>query len=138
MAQMGPPDMRGAIGFALNYPKRINLAVERIDFAKLANLSFESVDLERFPALRLAREVSAAGGLHGAAFNAAKETALDGFLSGQIGFMQMAILVEQALENSAKELASCPEQYTLDDVIAVDDSVRRRSAQIAAEMAIEA
>ncbi len=82
IAQLGPSDMRGAIGFALNWPERAPLPVARLDFAALGRLDFAPADPERFPALRLAREVMALGGLAGAVFNAAKEAALDAFLAG--------------------------------------------------------
>ena len=98
LAQMGPPDMRGAIGYALNWPQRRQLPVEKLDLVALARLDFEAPDPARFPALRLARQVLEAGGLSGAAFNAAKEAALDLFLQGRAGFLEMADLVEQVLE----------------------------------------
>lgn len=98
MAQMGPPDMRGAIGYALNYPDRPDLPVERVDFAKLATLDFAAPDPDRFPALRLAERVLAAGGLAGTVLNAAKEEAMHGFLARRVGFLSMADLVEGALD----------------------------------------
>lgn len=97
IAQMGPPDMRGAIGFALNYPDRSDLPVERVDFAALATLDFAAPDADRFPALRLAQQVLEMGGLAGTVLNAAKEAAMQGFLERKIGFLTMADLVERAL-----------------------------------------
>jgi 1-deoxy-D-xylulose-5-phosphate reductoisomerase len=97
MAQLGPSDMRGPIGFALNWPERAPLPVERLDLGALARLDFAPADPARFPALRLAREVLAMGGLSGAVFNAAKEAALDAFIAGRIGFLDMAGLVEHVL-----------------------------------------
>lgn len=138
IAQLGPTDMRGAIGYALNYPDRLDLPVERIDFTSLSNLTFESADVGRFPALRLARQVANAGGLFGAAFNAAKETALNAYLSRQIGFLQMAEVVEQTLAFCGKDLVSDAKDYTLDDVLTVDGMICRQSAEIAADMVIEA
>lgn len=138
IAQLGPTDMRGAIGYALNYPDRLDLPVERIDFTSLSNLTFESADVGRFPALRLARQVANAGGLFGAAFNAAKETALNAYLSRQIGFLQMAEVVEQTLAFCGKDLVSDAKDYTLDDVLTVDSMICRKSAEIAADMVIEA
>ncbi len=72
MAHVGPPDMRHAIGFALHYPQRKELPVERLDLAALGSLTFRPACEDRWPALRLAREVMARGGLSGAIFNAAK------------------------------------------------------------------
>ncbi|MXU65832.1 1-deoxy-D-xylulose-5-phosphate reductoisomerase [Oceanomicrobium pacificus] len=98
MAQLGAPDMRGAIGFALNWPERIDLPVERLDFATLSRLDFEPEDPDRFPALRLARRAMARGGLHGAVLNAAKEVALDLFIAGEIDFLAMAAHVEGVMD----------------------------------------
>ncbi|MGM0586483.1 MAG: 1-deoxy-D-xylulose-5-phosphate reductoisomerase [Pseudomonadota bacterium] len=101
LAQLGAPDMRHAIGYALNWPDRGPLPVQRLDFARLARLDFEAPDEARFPALRLAREAMQAGGLAGAALNAAKETAQDAFIAGRIGFLDMAAAVEAALDRLA-------------------------------------
>ena len=112
MAHLGPPDMRHAIGYALSYPNRKTLPLEKLDFAKIGSLTFMEPDNERFPAIGLAYEVMSLGGISGAVFNAAKETALDGFLSKQIGFLEMCPIVEKTiaklchLENSHKLEAS--------------------------------
>ena len=98
IAQMGPPDMRGAIGFALNYPDRPDLPVERVDFAKMVSLDFSAPDPDRFPALRLAERVLHMGGLAGTVLNAAKEEAMHGFLARKVSFLSMAGLVEGALD----------------------------------------
>lgn len=127
IAQLGPSDMRGAIGFALNWPGRQKLPVERLDFAALGRLDFAPADPERFPALRLARQVMAAGGLSGAVFNAAKEAALDAFLAGVIGFLDMAVLVEHVLEKLGPEAAAHGPGYHLDAVMALDAAARSMS-----------
>ncbi len=98
MAHMGVPDMRHAIGFALNWPDRRDLPVGRLDLAAAGQLTFRAPDEARHPALRLAREVMRAGGLTGAAFIAAKDRALDAFLDGRIGFTDMAAVVEDTLD----------------------------------------
>jgi 1-deoxy-D-xylulose-5-phosphate reductoisomerase len=98
MAHIGPPDMRHAIGYALTWPDREDIPVARLDLAAIGQLNFTAPDTTRFPALRLAREVMEIGGRAGAAFNGAKEAALDLFITGQIGFLDMARVVEQALE----------------------------------------
>ncbi|MBB5514716.1 1-deoxy-D-xylulose-5-phosphate reductoisomerase [Rubricella aquisinus] len=121
IAQLGPPDMRGAIGYALNYPERRALPVERLDLAKLACLDFRHGDAERFPALRLARKALEMGGLSGAILNAAKEAAMDAFIAGRIGFLDMADHVESALD--ALSAAADP-TYSLEHVIAVDARAR--------------
>ncbi|MEM9793577.1 MAG: 1-deoxy-D-xylulose-5-phosphate reductoisomerase, partial [Pseudomonadota bacterium] len=124
MAQLGPSDMRGAIGFALNYPDRLPLPVSRLDFAALARLDFEPADPERFPALRLARRVLAMGGLSGAVFNAAKEAALDAFLARRIGFLDMARHVEAALDQLGVEAEKANHDITLQDVLVYDQATR--------------
>jgi 1-deoxy-D-xylulose-5-phosphate reductoisomerase len=98
MAHMGVPDMRHAIGYALNWPDRRDLPVGRLDLAVAGQLTFRAPDEARHPALRLAREVMRAGGLTGAAFIAAKDRALDAFLDGRIGFLDMASVVEDTLD----------------------------------------
>lgn len=97
MAHLGPHDMRHAIGYALHAPHRRPLPVERLDLARLGQLTFRAPDEARWPALRLAREVMETGGHAGAAFNAAKEEALDAFIAGRVGFQAMAEVVERAL-----------------------------------------
>lgn len=125
LAQMGPPDMRGAIGYALNWPQRRQLPVEKLDLVALARLDFEAPDPARFPALRLARQVLEAGGLSGAAFNAAKEAALDLFLQGRAGFLEMADLVEQVLEILGSHSKIGHSSHILQDVAEIDAEARR-------------
>ena len=122
MAHVGPPDMRHAIGYALHYPDRAALPVERLDLAALGQLTFRAPDETRWPALGLARQVMARGGLAGAVFNAAKETALDAFIAGQVGFMDMAEIVEEVLNVSNPQHIDA--QMTLDNVLRVDHVTR--------------
>lgn len=124
MAQLGPSDMRGAIGYALNYPDRAPLPVERLDFAALGRMDFEPEDRKRFPALQLARDVMAAGGLSGAIFNAAKEVALDAFLAQKIGFLDMSDMVTHVMDDLGSEAASA-EGGGLADVLEFDTRARR-------------
>ncbi|NHX28243.1 1-deoxy-D-xylulose-5-phosphate reductoisomerase, partial [Escherichia coli] len=93
MAHLGAADMRHAIGYALNWPERSELPVERLNLAEIGKLHFTAPDPQRYPALRLAYDVMEMGGLAGAAFNAAKERALDAFIAGEAGFLQMAAIV---------------------------------------------
>lgn len=131
MAHLGAPDMRHSIGYALNWPDRSHLPVARLDLAQIATLTFRSPDLARYPALRLAREVMARRGLSGAAFNAAKEVALDHFLAGSIGFMEMAGVVEAVLAALDDDLGRDSAVMTLEDVQAVDHLARIRAGEIA-------
>ena len=129
MAQIGPSDMRGPIGFALNWPERRDLPVERLDFATLGALDFGPADPVRFPALRLAREVMEAGGLTGTVFNAAKEAALDAFIHARIGFLDMADLVEHVMQEFGSEAASHGAGYDLQAVLHLDAEARRAAAR---------
>jgi len=130
MAHVGPADMRHAIGYALHWPKRGHIPVERLDLAKIAQLEFRAPDELRWPALRLAREVINAGGLTGAVFNAAKETALDAFIVGQIGFMQMAEVVEETLSRNTDAAGHNNDQVTLDMVRKTDHLARQAAKKI--------
>lgn len=132
MAHLGAPDMRHPIGYALHWPKRDALPVARLDFTTLGRLTFAAPDLMRYPALRICREVMAARGLAGAAFNAAKEQALDQFLAGQTGFMQMADLVERCLSQLSDQFGPEDKVMSLEDVLAVDQLARKTVIALAA------
>lgn len=124
MAHVGPLDMRHAIGYALHWPERQTLPVERLDLAKIGSFTFRAPDEVRWPALRLAREVMARGGLSGAVFNAAKETALDGFISGALKFTEMSEIVDQTLSNMDSKGGHIDDTMTLDNVLHVDHLAR--------------
>ncbi|MFM7443927.1 MAG: 1-deoxy-D-xylulose-5-phosphate reductoisomerase, partial [Tabrizicola sp.] len=135
MAHMGAPDMRHSIGYALNWPERAHLPVARLDLAQIGQMTFRAPDLHRYPALRLAREVMARRGLAGSAFNAAKEVALDHFLAGGIGFMDMSAVVEGTLEALDANLGHQNDAMTLEDVQAVDHLARQKAGDIARRQA---
>ena len=132
MAHLGAHDMRHAIGYALNWPERRSLPVDRLDLAKVGQLNFEAPDEVRFPTLRMAREVMEAGNLAGAVFNAAKESALDGFIAGDIGFMGMSETVAGVLEVMAGEIGLNNAPITLDNVAQIDHLARIRACEIMA------
>jgi len=121
LAQLGAPDMRTAIGYALSYPRRSHLPVERLDFTRLSRLDFEVPDEVRFPALRLARLAMTRGGVQGAVLNGAKEMALEAFIDGRTGFLTMARVAEEVMDR----LAHLPAASTMDDVFAADEEARR-------------
>lgn len=135
MAHVGPPDMRHAIGYALHWPDRRALPVERLDLATIGQLSFRAPCETRWPALRLAREVMEAGGLAGAVFNAAKETALDGFIANQIRFNDMAIIVEEVLTRMSATPGHIDATMTLDNVAQVDHLARQEATRVIHERA---
>jgi 1-deoxy-D-xylulose-5-phosphate reductoisomerase len=120
MAQLGCPDMRTAIAYALTYPARGDIDVERLDFAKLARLDFEAPDEVRFPALRLARTALQRGGAQGAVLNAADEAAYHAFVDGQIGFLDMADIVEIVMDRMNDGRTA----QTIEDVLAADAQAR--------------
>lgn len=136
IAQMGPPDMRGPIGYALNHPQRHDLPVERLDFTQTANLTFEPPDMAKFPALGLAYEALATGGAAGAVLNAAKETALDAFLEQRIGFGDMAQLVSKTLHDLGEGASGVVASDGLDPISEFDKRARDHVvAQIGREKA---
>lgn len=130
LAHLGPPDMRGAIGYALNWPDRAPLPLERLDLARLGRLDFAAPDDERFPAIRLAHAAMTTGGMAGAVFNAAKETALDAFLDRRIRFTDMAHLVEEVLSrlDGAGDLKTTT--FDLYSVLAADRMARRKTNEV--------
>ncbi|WP_323778120.1 1-deoxy-D-xylulose-5-phosphate reductoisomerase [Leisingera sp.] len=133
MAHLGAPDMRHAIGYALHWPERRDLPVERLDLARIGQLNFRAPDPARYPALRLAYDVMARGGMMGAAFNAAKERALDDFIAGRIRFTDMAAVTETALERMSAERDLLDAAMTLDNVTRVDHLARQQAARAAEE-----
>ncbi|MGG6894146.1 1-deoxy-D-xylulose-5-phosphate reductoisomerase [Rhizobium sp. BR 315] len=129
LAQLGCPDMRTAIGYALTYPARTKLSVDRLDFAKLARLDFEAPDEIRFPALRLARTALERGGLQGAIMNAAEEIAFHAFVDGRIGFLEMADIAEAVMD----EMIATGRAETMEAVFAADAEARSRAAVLVAQ-----
>ena len=127
MAHVGPPDMRHAIGYALHWPDRRHLPVARLDLAAIGAMTFRAPDPARYPALALARRVMDQGGLMGAVFNAAKERALDGFIAGRIGFLQMAQVVETVMDKMSSTDGLQNATVTLDTILQTDRLARIRA-----------
>lgn len=121
LAQMGTPDMRAAIGYALTWPDRGRLPVAPLDLAALARLDFAPPDETRFPSLRLARAAMDESELAGAALNAAKEAALGAFIARRIGFLDMARVTERVIER----LTPYAPARDLADVFEIDRAARR-------------
>ncbi len=119
LAQMGMPDMRTPIAYSLAWPARMAAPVERLDLAKIAQLSFEAPDPERFPSLRLAREALRIGGDAPTILNAANEIAVASFLKTAIGFLEIAEIVEETMTRLPSSTAA-----SLEDVVAVDAAAR--------------
>ncbi|MEY8840427.1 1-deoxy-D-xylulose-5-phosphate reductoisomerase, partial [Cribrihabitans sp. XS_ASV171] len=125
MAHLGAPDMRHAIGYALHWPERRTLPVARLDLAAMGQLTFRAPDPARYPALGLAWSVMRRGGLSGAAFNAAKERALDHFIARRIRFTEMAGLVETVLDRFEADSRLIDAGMTLDNVMITDHFARQ-------------
>lgn len=124
LAQLGSPDMRTPIAYALAWPDRMETPCERLDLARIGRLDFEAPDLERFPALALARSALEAGGARPAILNAANEIAVAAFLSGRLGFLEIAAIVADTL---ARYDPAAPE--SLDAVLAIDAEARRLAGE---------
>ncbi|HET9137421.1 MAG TPA: 1-deoxy-D-xylulose-5-phosphate reductoisomerase [Candidatus Kapabacteria bacterium] len=99
-AQLGAPDMRLPIQYALGYPDRLAVEYDHLDLLKNNHLDFESPDEDRFPALRLAREASSRGGVYPTILNAANEVAVAAFLNEEIAFTDIPKIVEQAMADA--------------------------------------
>ncbi len=125
LAQLGSPDMRTPIAYAMGWPERIAAPVERLDFTKVSGLTFFEPDLEKFPALRLAREALEAGGQAPCVLNAANEQAVAAFLDRKLSFLGISQAVETALEIHARESVFCQGPACVDSVISLDQAARR-------------
>lgn len=129
LAQLGSPDMRIPIAYALAWPDRMPTPAQRLNLADIARLDFGEPDLERFPALRLAREALEAGGSAPAVLNAANEVAVATFLDGRIQFPDISRLVESALERNER-----PGPQSIEDVFEIDREVRRDVTMLIEEL----
>ncbi|VVS90504.1 1-deoxy-D-xylulose-5-phosphate reductoisomerase [Desulfoluna spongiiphila] len=125
MAQLGQPDMKGAIAYALNYPQRLDIGMEPPDFAALAALTFETPDFSRFRCLKLAFDAAGAGGTMPTALNAANEVAVASFLEERIGFLDIPRIIESTMD--AHSVVSRP---VLDDVQEADAWARRKATEL--------
>jgi 1-deoxy-D-xylulose-5-phosphate reductoisomerase len=119
LAQLGSPDMRIPIAYALAWPERMPTPAARLDLTSIARLDFEAPDLDRFPALPLAREALEAGGAAPIVLNAANEIAVAGFLAGHVRFPHIAKIVQQALNE-----ASYDAPRSIGDVLEIDRLTR--------------
>lgn len=126
LAQLGMPDMRTPISYALAWPERMVTPTERLDLAHIGNLSFEAPDPMRFPSLRLAREALAAGGTAPTVLNGANEIAVASFLAERLGFLEIARIVEETLNTIATSSVT-----NLADVAAADTEARSVARQLA-------
>lgn len=135
LAQMGAPDMRIPISYALAWPDRAPVSTERLDLVKIGQLSFEAPDHGRFPALGLARSALKTSAAATTALNAANEIAVEAFLQGRIGFLDIARLVEDSLGQMAGQglIANSPSSF--DEVREIDQAARRLAGRAAGRVA---
>ncbi|WP_214763890.1 1-deoxy-D-xylulose-5-phosphate reductoisomerase [Exiguobacterium sp. s141] len=125
MAQLGNPDMRGPILYALSGPKRLEIdGNKRLNLREIGTLHFAEADLTRYPALRLAYEAGRAGGSMPTVLNAANEAAVELFLNGEIAFLDIERIVEQAMETH-----TVIAEPTLEQILQVDRAVREQIQQ---------
>jgi 1-deoxy-D-xylulose-5-phosphate reductoisomerase len=122
LAQLGSPDMRIPIAYALAWPQRMETPAQSLDLANIARLDFEAPDLERFPALRLARQALEAGGSAPIVLNAANEIAVASFLAEEIRFPDIARVVEEALVGSKFDAPA-----SIGDVLEIDRVTRENA-----------
>jgi 1-deoxy-D-xylulose-5-phosphate reductoisomerase len=120
IAQLGSPDMRITIQFALTYPQRCSSAFNKLDLLKVRNLTFEEPDMEAFPALGLAYEALKAGGTMPVVLNAVNEVSVGLFLEGKIGFIDIPYVINRVMERHTVNINPC-----LDDIIEVDQWARK-------------
>jgi 1-deoxy-D-xylulose-5-phosphate reductoisomerase len=129
LAELGNPDMRTPIAQALAYPERIASGVEPLDLFDMAALCFERPDFERFPCLGLAYQALKIGDSAPAVLNAANEVAVQRFLEGRIGFVDIPAIIERVMERMPVSRLE-----SLGDVLAADAAARRTAAEIAGQM----
>jgi 1-deoxy-D-xylulose-5-phosphate reductoisomerase len=133
LAHMGHPDMRVPISFALHYPERADVPVERLDLAQVGTLSFDPPDLETFPCLALARDAATAGGTAPCVLNASNEVAVHAFLNGRLRFLDIPTVIESALE----ACGHVPVR-SFDDLYDADAEARAVAASLVERLAVRA
>ncbi|MGE0829046.1 MAG: 1-deoxy-D-xylulose-5-phosphate reductoisomerase [Hyphomonadaceae bacterium] len=136
LAQMSSPDMRVPISYALAWPARTPVSAPRLDLAALGALTFEAPDLERFPALKLARAAAGEGPKATAALNAANEVAVGEFLAGRLGFLSIARLSGEVLDRledeELRQFQKTPSSF--DEVRAIDKAARKAALTAAKQL----
>jgi 1-deoxy-D-xylulose-5-phosphate reductoisomerase len=134
LAQLGPPDMRSPISVALAWPDRLPWPAAPLNLVEIGRLNFEAPDLDRFPSISLAREALMRGGGAPAAMNAANEVAVAAFLDGHLGFLDIAAVTEETLDqmNGAGDLGGDPD-IDMQTAILTDASARRVAARIVSQ-----
>jgi 1-deoxy-D-xylulose-5-phosphate reductoisomerase len=130
LAQLSPPNMKGPIAYAINWPVRLPAATKAMDWSQQQILEFEPIDNERFPVIELARRCGELGGGLPAIFNAANEVAVSAFIEGKIAFTDIARLIEETLTQSKTR-----EPSSLSDVLQSDAEARTLTTQLIQRLA---
>ncbi|HEU4657148.1 MAG TPA: 1-deoxy-D-xylulose-5-phosphate reductoisomerase [Capillimicrobium sp.] len=133
LAHLGHPDMRVPISYALHYPERVDVPVRPLDLAEVGSLTFEPVDLDAFPCLRLARDAATAGGTAPCVLNAANEIAVHAFLNGRLPFLGIPAVIEETLA----ELGAAPIR-AFETLYDADREARRVAAERVSERGVAA
>ncbi len=133
IAQASPPNMKGPIALAINYPHRTAGATKSIDWSKSASWTFAPIDSERFPAVALARHCGEVGGALPAIFNASNEVVVEAFMNGKVKFVEIIPTVEKIV--AAYEGSSVPVIRDLADVSAIEEDARKATSQLIAKVA---
>ncbi|WP_420332508.1 1-deoxy-D-xylulose-5-phosphate reductoisomerase [Roseibium sp.] len=128
LAQLGSPDMRTPIAHCLSFPRRMPVPVKRLNLAELGTMTFEAPDMERFPCLGIALTALETGGAAPAVLNAADEVAVDAFLSGRIGFLDIPAAIDAVLERLSATDALKPSK-SVEDVLALDSEARQKTLE---------
>jgi 1-deoxy-D-xylulose-5-phosphate reductoisomerase len=128
LAHLGHPDMRVPIAYALHHPERVELPVPRLDLVAVGALTFEAPDLDAFPCLRLAREAAVEGGTAPCVLNAANEVAVHAFLTGRLGFLGIAEVIERVLDAVAGRPV-----HSFDALYAADGEARALAGALVGE-----
>ena len=123
LAQLGLPDMRTPISYAMNYPQRVPLLPAPLDLATIGKLTFFPPDFDRFPCLSLAYEALEGGGTLPAVLNAANEVAVDVFLKNGIGFLEIPNIIRQTMDSAPSQPLTC-----LDDALEADRWAREKAS----------
>jgi len=128
IAQASPPNMKGPIAFAINYPDRVRAATPAVDWSKSHTWSFAPIDNERFPAIELARRCGELGGGLPAIFNAANEEAVDAFIKGKLGFTAIVEVVEEVVQKLGAKSSGALRD--LKDVSTLEQDARRTAIDV--------
>ena len=132
IAQASPPNMKGPIAFAINYPDRLRAATPSVDWSKSHTWSFTPIDSERFPAIDLARRCGELGGGLPAIFNAANEVAVDAFINSKLGFTAIVEVVEEVVQKLGGKSSGALRD--LKDVSTLEQDARRNALEVIAKL----